>query len=75
LFIFNFTNEHDLEIVSRASKVDAETVKSVAQDLPPHHCLVLGKVVNDFPIVAKVKKLNVHAKGQTRLFFSENSMD
>ncbi len=70
LFLFNFTNEHDLETVSKASKVDAETVKSVARDLPPHHCLVLGKVVSDFPIVAKVKELNVHAMGRTRLFFS-----
>ncbi len=70
LFLFNFTNEHDLETVSRASKVDVETVKAVARDLPPHHCLVLGRVVNDFPIVVKVKKLNVRALGQTRLFFS-----
>ena len=71
MFLFNFTNEHDLETVSRASKVDAETVKSVARDLPPHYCLVLGRVVNDFPIVAKVRRLDVHAMGQTRLFFSE----
>lgn len=73
LFLFNFTNEHDLETVSKASKVDAETVKSIARDLPPHHCLVLGKVVNDFPIVVKVRKLDVHAMGQTRLFFTEKS--
>lgn len=70
LFLFNFNNEHDLETVSRASKVDAETVKSVARDLPPHHCLVLGRVVNDFPVVAKVRKLDVQAMGKTRLFFS-----
>ena len=70
LFLFNFTNENDLETVSRASKVDAETVKAVARDLPPHHCLVLGKVVNDFPIVVKVKELDVRAMGHTRLFFS-----
>lgn len=73
LFLFNFNNEHDLETISRASKVDAETVKCVARDLPPHHCLVLGKVVNDFPIVTKVRKLDVHALGQTRLFFSKES--
>jgi len=74
LFLFNFTNEHDLETVSRASKVDAETVKSVARDLPPHHCLVLGSVVKDFPIVVKVRKLDVQAMGQTRLFFSKEKM-
>jgi len=70
LFVFNFTNEHDLETVSRASKVDAETIRSVARDLPNHHCLVLGKVVNDFPIVARIRELNIQAMGKTRLFFS-----
>jgi hypothetical protein len=73
LFLFNFTNEHDLETVSKASKVDAETVKSVARDLPPHHCLVLGKAVKDFPIVVRVRELDVQVMGQTRLFFSERN--
>jgi len=70
LFLFNFTNENDLETISRASKVDAETVKSVARDLPLHHCLVLGKIVDEFPIVVNVRKLDVQAMGKTRLFFS-----
>lgn len=73
LFLFNFTNENDLETISRASKVDAETVKSVARDLPLHHCLVLGKVVNEFPIVVNVRKLDVQAMGKTRLFFSKEN--
>jgi len=72
IFLFNFTNEHDLETVSRAAKVDAETVKSVAFDLPAQHCLLLGNAVRDFPIVAKVRSLNVQTMGQTRLFFSQN---
>ena len=70
IFLFNFTNEHDLEAVSRAAKVDSETVKSIARDLPPHHCLLLGRVVKDFPIVVKVRALDVQTMGQTRLFFS-----
>jgi hypothetical protein len=69
IFLFNFTNERDLETVSRASRVDSETVKSIARDLPPHQCLVLGKAVKDFPMVAKVKALDVQTMGQTRLFF------
>jgi hypothetical protein len=69
IFLFNFTNENDLEAVSRAARADAETVKSIAGDLPPHHCLVLGKVVKDFPIVVKIRKLNVKTMGGTRLFF------
>jgi hypothetical protein len=70
IFLFNFTNEHDLETVSHAAKVDAETVKSIAQDLPPQHCILLGNAVRDFPLVAKVRSLNVQLMGQTRLFFN-----
>jgi DNA helicase HerA-like ATPase len=71
IFLFNFTNEHDLDVVSRAARVDAETVRSIARDLPPHHCLTLGKVVGDFPIVARVKALDIKTMGETRLFFAE----
>jgi hypothetical protein len=71
IFLFNFTNEHDLDVVSRAARVDAETVRSVARDLPPHYCLTLGKVVKDFPMVVKVKALDVKTMGETRLFFKD----
>ncbi|MGD8546252.1 MAG: hypothetical protein PVH12_08775, partial [Candidatus Bathyarchaeota archaeon] len=71
IFLFNFTNEHDLEAVSRASKVDSETVKSIARDLPPHYCLVLGRTVKDFPIVVKIKPLDIKTMGETRLFFKD----
>jgi DNA helicase HerA-like ATPase len=73
IFLFNFTNEHDLETVSRAARVDAETVKSIAVDLPPHYCLVLGKAVKDFPMVVKVKSLDVKTMGETRLFFTDTN--
>jgi len=73
IFLFNFTNEHDLEAVSRAARVDAETVKSIARDLPPHYCLGLGRVVRDFPMVVKVKALDIKTMGETRLFFEETS--
>jgi len=73
IFLFNFTNEHDLDVVSRAARVDAETVKSIARDLPPHHCLTLGKVVKDFPMVVKIKALDVRTMGETRLFFTDTN--
>jgi DNA helicase HerA-like ATPase len=73
IFLFNFTNEHDLEVVSRAARVDAETVKSIARDLPPHHCLTLGRVVRDFPMVTRVRALDIKTMGETRLFFRDNS--
>lgn len=70
IFLFNFTNEHDLDVVSRAARVDAETVRSIARDLLPHYCLVLGKAVRDFPIVARVKALDLKTMGETKLFFT-----
>jgi hypothetical protein len=33
--------------------------------------LALGKVVRDFPIVTKVKALDVKTMGETRLFFKD----
>ncbi|MBS7605597.1 hypothetical protein KEJ31_04775, partial [Candidatus Bathyarchaeota archaeon] len=67
----NFVNEHDLEFISRAAKVDAETLVSIVRDLPPHYCLVLGDVVKNFPVIVKVRPLNVQTMGETRLFFKE----
>jgi hypothetical protein len=72
IFVFNFTNERDLETVSKAARVDSETVKSIAQELPPHHCLIIGKAVDDFPVMVKVKALDIKTMGQTRLFFTNN---
>jgi len=73
IFLFNFTNQRDLETVSRAARVDSETVKSIAQDLPPHRCLILGKAVEDFPMVVTVRALDVQTMGQTRLFFTDRN--
>ena len=73
IFLFNFTNERDLETVSKAARVDSETVKSIAQELPPHHCLLIGKAVNDFPAMVKVRALDIKTMGQTRLFFENQN--
>ena len=73
IFLFNFTNERDLETVSRAARVDSETVKSIAQELPPHHCLLIGRAVKDFPVMVKVRALDIKTMGQTRLFFTNNN--
>jgi DNA helicase HerA-like ATPase len=70
IFLFNFTNERDLETVSKAARVDSETVKSIAQELPPHHCFLIGKAVKDFPVMVKVRSLDIKTMGQTRLFFT-----
>jgi DNA helicase HerA-like ATPase len=70
LFIFNFLNERDVDMVSRSAKIDSESVKSMVKALPPRHCLVLGDAVNNFPVVVEVKSLSVKTMGETRLFFA-----
>jgi DNA helicase HerA-like ATPase len=71
IFLFNFTNENDLNTVSKATMTDVETINTIAKELPPHHCLILGKVVNDFPIISKINRLRVKTMGHTRFFFTE----
>jgi len=71
IFLFNFANENDLETVSKVAKIDGETVKLIARDLPPHHCLVIGEAVKNFPLVVNVRSLNVETMGETRFFFKD----
>jgi len=72
IFLFNFTNERDLDVVARAAKIDGESVKLLVKDLPVGHCLAIGDVVRDFPVVVNVRPLDVEALGGTRFFFQEN---
>jgi len=69
IFLFNFTNENDLETVSKATMTDVNTVTMIAKALPPRHCLVLGKAVNDFPLIVKVREVKAKTMGETRFFF------
>jgi DNA helicase HerA-like ATPase len=71
IFMFNFTNEHDLDAVSKVAKIDAESLKSIVKDLPAHNCLIVGDIVRDFPVVVNVKPLDVQTMGQTRHFFQD----
>jgi DNA helicase HerA-like ATPase len=74
IFLFNFTNERDLDVVSRAAKVDGESVRLLVKDLPAGQCLAIGDVVQDFPVVVKVRPLDVEALGGTRYFFEEKTV-
>jgi DNA helicase HerA-like ATPase len=69
IFLFNFSNEHDLEIVSKVAKVDADTIRMIVRDLPPRRCLIIGDVVANFPLVVNVRPLEVQTLGATRYFF------
>lgn len=72
IFLFNFTNESDLNYISKASRIDSDTIKRIAKMLPPRHCLIIGRVVNDLPIVVRVKEVELRAMGETRLLFGSS---
>ncbi len=72
IFLYNFTNEKDIEQVAQASMTDFETVKSIVRTLEPKHCLVLGKVVGDLPVVVKSVDTDFQSLGSTRLFFTSH---
>lgn len=69
IFLFNFLNESDLERIARVSLIDNDTVKSVVKTLPNRHCLVIGKVVRDMPIVAAIPDIEAMTLGATKRFF------
>ncbi len=71
IFLFNFTNENDLEAISRTAKADIETIRSLVKTLPERRCLILGEMVEDFPIIAHVRSLDVQTMGETRYFFRD----
>lgn len=69
IFLFNFTNDTDLERISRVSIADTDTIKSIVRTLPQRHCLVIGKAVHDLPVVLKTMPAEVLTLGETKLFF------
>lgn len=69
IFLFSFTNHRDLEAIADIAPIDRETVKSTASTLPPGTCLLIGEVVSQLPVVARVDELRVEARGETRRFF------
>ncbi|MEM3709440.1 MAG: DUF87 domain-containing protein [Nitrososphaerales archaeon] len=75
LFIFNFTNDVDLETISRASTTDPDTIKSIVKTLPPRTCMILGKVVNDLPVIISVKPTDMLTLGETSFFFKDYTED
>ena len=53
IFLFNFTNDNDLDKISKVSLADNDTVRSIVRTLPQRHCLAIGKAVCDLPVVIK----------------------
>ncbi|MEM4280649.1 MAG: ATP-binding protein [Candidatus Caldarchaeum sp.] len=69
IFLFNFTNDGDLEKIARVSKIDAETVKTLVKKMPACHCLLMGKMVSDIPLMVKVRASTLQTMGVTKRFF------
>ncbi len=70
VFIFNFTNEHDIETIGKVAKSDSETIRYLVRGIPTRRCLLLGNVVRDLPMMVDIEPLDVRTMGETRLFFS-----
>lgn len=74
IFLFNFTNDTDLDKISRMSLADNETIRSIVKTLPQRHCLSIGKVVYDLPVVVKIAPAEVLTLGETKKFFARNNI-
>ncbi len=70
VFIFNFTNEHDIEAIGKVAKADSDTIRYLVRGIPTRRCLLLGNIVKDLPMMVDVEQLDVRTMGETRLFFS-----
>ncbi|HZA06228.1 MAG TPA: DUF87 domain-containing protein, partial [Nitrososphaeraceae archaeon] len=73
IFLFNFTSDTDLDKISRVSLADTDTIRSIVKTLPQRHCLSIGKVVCDLPIIVKIAAAEVLTLGETKKFFTRNN--
>ena len=71
IFLYNFSSDSDLSLVSQASMADTDTVRAIVRTLPPRMCLFLGHAVNNLPIIVSVDPFDSPASGTTRRFFEE----
>jgi hypothetical protein len=71
IFLFNFTNDNDLDKISKVSLADNDTIRSIVRTLPQRHCLAIGKTVCDLPVVIKVAAAEVLMLGETKKFFTK----
>ena len=69
IFLFNFTNDADLEKISKVSLLDNSTIKSLVKTLSHRNCLSIGKVVSNLPMVVKVDSVDMVTLGETKKFF------
>ncbi len=71
IFLYNFSSDSDLALVSQASMADTDTVRAIVKTLPPRMCLLLGYAVRNLPVVVSVDPFDSPASGATRRFFED----
>jgi len=71
IFLFNFTNDIDLDKIAKVSLADNDTIRSIVRTLPQRHCLAIGKAVCDLPMVVRVAAAEVLMLGETKKFFNK----
>jgi hypothetical protein len=71
MFLYSFSNDGDLSMLSHASMVDTDTVRAIVRTLPPRVCLLLGHAVNNLPVIVTVDPIDAPSSGETRRFFAE----
>ncbi len=71
IFLFNFTNDGDLDKIAKVSLADNDTIRSIVRTLPQRHCLAIGKAVCDLPVVIRVAAAEVLTLGETKKFFKK----
>lgn len=74
LFIFNYSNDNDLNFLSRVSDLDSESMVSYVRGLPDRCCLAIGKVTSNLPILFKIDEDTTFSGGKTRTFFTEKAV-
>ncbi len=71
IFLYSFSSDSDLSLISQASMADTDTVKAIVRTLPPRMCLFIGHAVNNLPVIVSVDSFDSPASGTTRRFFGE----
>jgi len=71
IFLFNFTNDADLDKISKVSLADNDTIRSIVRTLPQRHCLAIGKAVCDLPVVIRIAMTEGLMLGETKKFFKK----
>jgi len=70
LFLLYLPFDDDVKHISKSAMTDKETMSSFVRRLRSHHCLALGNVTSQYPIIFKVHYLEgIRTAGETKYFF------